>query len=290
MKAPRKNKVPAKKPRAKAAAKRPSHKAATDLHVHLSSLVASGGVRLVDLTQTLSPDFPPIRAAPRAGTVRVPSGWRQISRYDEGGPGLVLEQSKLRRTHRYALRRAHSLDCRDLPNNAARHITDCKFHRAGLRDRLQVRQASADADFVSYRRPHRGMGRRHGRIASGSWVLMRTDWSKRTDPVAFQNLDEIRQHTPGPDPDCVRFLVKERDVLASAPRRSVPMPARRPHFTPPYPCHYYMHGAGNGLQCLCNLDVLPPTGALVVAAPLKILEGSGSPLRVFALVPERARG
>ena len=46
-----------------------------------------------------------------------------------------------------------------------------------------------------------------------------------------------------------------------------------------------MHGAGRyGLQCLTNLDRLPPTGALIVAAPLKILQGSGSPLRVIALV------
>jgi kynurenine formamidase len=47
-----------------------------------------------------------------------------------------------------------------------------------------------------------------------------------------------------------------------------------------------MHGAGRyGLQCLTNLDLLPPTGALVIAAPLKIQQGSGSPLRVLALVP-----
>jgi hypothetical protein len=47
-----------------------------------------------------------------------------------------------------------------------------------------------------------------------------------------------------------------------------------------------MHGAGRfGLQCLTNLDLLPPTGAVIVAAPLKIKEGSGSPLRVLALVP-----
>jgi kynurenine formamidase len=58
------------------------------------------------------------------------------------------------------------------------------------------------------------------------------------------------------------------------------------HFTPPYPCHTYMHGAGRyGPQCLTNLDLLPPTGALVIAAPLKIQQGSGSPLRVLALVP-----
>ena len=57
-------------------------------------------------------------------------------------------------------------------------------------------------------------------------------------------------------------------------------------FTPMYPAHTLMHGAGRyGLQCLCNLDQLPATGAMIVAAPLKILGGSGSPLRVLAIVP-----
>lgn len=52
----------------------------------------------------------------------------------------------------------------------------------------------------------------------------------------------------------------------------------------PYPCHTLMHGAGRyGLQCLTNLDRLPPTGSLFVAAPLKIREASGSPLRVLAM-------
>jgi len=58
------------------------------------------------------------------------------------------------------------------------------------------------------------------------------------------------------------------------------------HLKPPYPCHYYMHGSGRyGLQCLTNLDLLPATGSVVIAAPLKIKDGSGSPLRVLALVP-----
>ena len=42
-----------------------------------------------------------------------------------------------------------------------------------------------------------------------------------------------------------------------------------------------------GLQCLTNLDLLPPTGAIVVAPPLKIRNGSGSPLRVIALVESK---
>jgi kynurenine formamidase len=46
-----------------------------------------------------------------------------------------------------------------------------------------------------------------------------------------------------------------------------------------------MHGKGRyGLQCLTNLDLLPAKGAVIFAAPLKIKQGSGSPLRVLALV------
>jgi kynurenine formamidase len=39
------------------------------------------------------------------------------------------------------------------------------------------------------------------------------------------------------------------------------------------------------LASLCNLDQLPPSGAIVIAAPLKIVNGSGSPVRVIALAP-----
>ena len=57
-------------------------------------------------------------------------------------------------------------------------------------------------------------------------------------------------------------------------------------FDPPFPNHTIMHGAGKfGLASLCNLDRLPPRGAILFAAPLKIVNGSGSPLRVLALVP-----
>jgi kynurenine formamidase len=39
-----------------------------------------------------------------------------------------------------------------------------------------------------------------------------------------------------------------------------------------------------GLTQLQNLAELPPTGAVVIAGPLPIVGGSGSPARVLALV------
>jgi kynurenine formamidase len=147
------------------------------------------------------------------------------------------------------------------------------------------REAAADSDFLLTVDFLRRWERRHGRIAAGSWVLMRTDWSKRTDPVAYQNLDDTGQHTPGPDTEAVKFMVDERRVLGFGSEAIGTDAGQAFHLKPPYPCHYYMHGSGRfGLQCLSNLDLLPPTGAVVIAAPLKIKEGSGSPLRVVALV------
>jgi len=40
-----------------------------------------------------------------------------------------------------------------------------------------------------------------------------------------------------------------------------------------------------GLENLTNLHELPPTGAWVIALPMKIRGGSGGPLRIVALVP-----
>ncbi len=46
-----------------------------------------------------------------------------------------------------------------------------------------------------------------------------------------------------------------------------------------------MHGAGKyGLASLSNLDQLPPKGAVLIAAPLKLVKGTGSPVRALALI------
>jgi hypothetical protein len=131
----------AKKRQNKATSKKALKKTAPSsndqLRGRLQALVASPALRLVDLTQTLSPDFPPIVLPPEMGQSR-PFRMEQISRYDESGPGLVLEQCELRRAYRHAFRRANPLDFRPRPAEQFRRCAaDRAFHRAGLRDRLQ---------------------------------------------------------------------------------------------------------------------------------------------------------
>ena len=92
-------------------------------------------------------------------------------------------------------------------------------------------------------------------------------------------------HTPGPDAAAVQWMI-DRGCIGFGVE-TIGTDAGQAHtFTPMYPAHTLMHGAGRyGLQCMCNLDQLPATGAIIVAAPLKIEGGSGSPLRVLALIP-----
>lgn len=247
--------------------------------------LAAGRIRIVDLTQTLSPEFPQIALPPEMGQAW-PFRIEEISRYDERGPGYYWNNfscSEHTGTHFDAP--IHWISGRDLPNNSTDTIPPERF--VGPADVIDCSaEAAADADFLLTVPFLRAWEERHGRIAPRSWVLMRTDWSKRRDPVAYQNFDETGQHTPGPDPEVVRFLVEERDVLGFGTETIGTDAGQAFHLKPPYPCHYYMHGAGRyGLQCLSNLDLLPPRGAVLLAAPLKIRQGSGSPLRVLAMIP-----
>jgi kynurenine formamidase len=91
-------------------------------------------------------------------------------------------------------------------------------------------------------------------------------------------------HSPGPTPAAIELLLK-RDIRGFGTETVGTDAGQGSHYVPPYPAHYLLHGAGKfGLQCLCNLDLLPATGALLIAPPLKIKGGTGSPLRVLAMV------
>ena len=253
--------------------------------VQLVADLLAGRIRIVDLTQTLSPEFPQIVLPPEMGQAW-PFRIEETSRYDERGPAWYWNNfscSEHTGTHFDAP--IHWISGMHLPDASTDTIPPAHFIApACVLD--CSREAAADADFLLTIDFLRNWEKQHGRIPPGAWILMRTDWSKRTDPVAYQNLDETGQHTPGPDPTAVRFLVDERRVLGFGSEAIGTDAGQAFHLKPPYPCHYYMHGSGRyGLQCLTNLDLLPATGSVVFAAPLKIKQGSGSPLRVLALVP-----
>ena len=253
---------------------------------NLMADMATGKVRVVDLTLTLSPDFPSIPLPPEVGQPW-PFRIEEISRYDERGAGFYHNNiSMCEHTGTHFDAPVHWISGRDVPNGSVDTIPVEKFIGAACVIDCS-KEAAADPDFLLQIEHVQAWEAKHGRIPAGSWVLMRTDWSKKVvNPAAYLNFDDTGQHTPGPDSPVVKFLIEERDVLGFGTETIGTDAGQAIHLNPPYPCHYYMHGAGKyGLQCLGNLDQLPPTGAIVIAPPLKIENGSGSPLRVLALVP-----
>lgn len=180
---------------------------------------------------------------------------------------------------------AHWITGRDYPGNSVDTIAPENFVAPAvvIDASAQVRENEdwlLTVDFLQ------AWEQRHGRIPAGAWVLFRTDWSLRVgDAAAFLNIREDGAHTPGPTQEAVEWLIGERNVHGFGVE-TINTDAGQSYAWPlAYPCHTLMHGANRyGLQCLKNLDQLPPRGAFILAAPLKIEGGSGSPLRVLALV------
>jgi kynurenine formamidase len=149
-----------------------------------------------------------------------------------------------------------------------------------------TREVEANPDFLLTPERIETWEAAHGPIPRGAWVLLRTGWSRRRDAAAFLNVAADGPHSPGFDARASRMLAHDRDVLGVGVETIGTDAGQAGGFDPPFPNHTIMHGAGKfGLASLCNLERLPPTGAVVIAAPLKIVGGSGSPLRVIAITP-----
>ena len=245
--------------------------------------LAAGRIRVVDLTTPLEPatpviDLPPMFAPSPGLSVT------EISRYNDAGPAWywnILHLGEHTGTHFDAP--IHWVTGKELPDNTTDTIPPRKFIGPAC-----VIDVAADVaqnpDFLLTPERVQEWEATHGRIPAGAWVLLRTGWSARTSRAEFLNAGADGAHSPGFAKACSEFLARERDVLGVGVETVGTDAGQAGTFYPPFPNHSTMHGAGKfGITSLINLDQLPPTGAVVIAAPLKIVGGSGSPLRVIAL-------
>lgn len=248
--------------------------------------LASGKIRVVDLTQILSPEFPPLVLPPQFGQV-----WafkmERISRYDDAGPGWYWNNFSCgEHTGTHFDAPVHWISGKDHPNNSVDTIASENFIAPAVVVDAST-EVAINSDWLLTVDFLKAWEAKHGRIPEGVWLLFRTDWSKRiNDPTAFVNMKEDGAHTPGPTQEAVEWLIRERKVHGFGVE-TINTDAGQSYAWPvAYPCHTLMHGANRyGLQCLKNLDYLPSTGAMIFSAPLKIQGGSGSPLRVLAVIP-----
>jgi kynurenine formamidase len=246
--------------------------------------ITSGKIRVIDLTQPLE-DATPVIQLPAEFGKSWPFKLEEISRYDGRGPAWYWNNFSCgEHTGTHFDAPVHWVTGKDYPKNATDTIPVEKFFAPACVVDVS-REVAKDPDFLLTIAHIEGWERTHGRIEAGSWVLMRTDWSKRPDAAAFLNMKEDGAHVPGPHPDLVPFLARERNVIGWGSEGVGTDAGQAFRFTPPFPCHSIMHGSNKfGLASLTNLDQLPPKGAILITPPLKIVRGSGSPCRVLALL------
>ena len=259
--------------------------ASAETLAQLAGAIVDGRIRVVDLTVPLESATPTIQLPPPFAPSKAFS-LDEISRYDERGPAWYWNNISCgEHTGTHFDAPIHWVTGRDYANNATHNIPVDRFIGPGCVIDVAA-QAKADPDFLLTREVVEEWERRNGRISAHAWVLIRTDWSHRTEAKDFLNAGPDGSHTPGFHPQCVPFLAKERDILGVGVETVGTDAGQAYRFDPMFPCHTIMHGSNRfGLASLTNLDKLPPTGAIVIAPPLKIVNGSGSPLRVLALVP-----
>src|ERR687886_770480 len=241
--------------------------------------LASGAVEIVDLTQPLNERTPVIQLPEQFA--QTPSlKVHEISRYDERGPAWAwnwLEIGEHTGTHFDApIHWITGRDGIDVSQVPPRHLVA----PAVVIDRSS--ESAEDPDYLLTVEDIRALEAEHGPLPDGGWLLLRTGWDARAhDEDAFLNAsDDGMPHTPGVEAECARWLAQETPIVGIGVE-TVGTDAGGPAaFDPPFPVHNYFLGAGKyGLTQLANLAELPPTGSVLVAAPLKLVDGTGSPAR-----------
>ena len=127
----------------------------------------------------------------------------------------------------------------------------------------------------------------HGRIPSGAFVAMRTDWSKRwPDGEAMENKDtKGTSHYPGWTMEALKYLYEERKITASGHETTDTDPGIAASKDDATLETYILSTNHYQIELLTNLDQVPESGALVIATFPKPKGGSGFPARVFAICP-----
>jgi kynurenine formamidase len=152
-------------------------------------------------------------------------------------------------------------------------------------------KAQSDADYQITAADLKGWESKNGRIPGGAILLFHTGYCRHwPDARKYLGTEErgagavAKLHFPGLHPDAARWLVTERTVKAVGLDtasidygQSTLFESHRILFEKNIPA----------FENVAALDQLPPTGAYIVALPMKIKGGSGGPLRIVAWLAEK---
>lgn len=118
--------------------------------------------------------------------------------------------------------------------------------------------------------------KKYGRIQPGSFVMIRTGWEKYWDqPEKYRN----NHIFPSVSREAAEFLLERQIAGLGIDTLSPDRPEDG------YPVHAALLGGGKYIvENAANLSELPPCGSFILALPLKIKDGTESPVRLIALL------
>lgn len=146
-------------------------------------------------------------------------------------------------------------------------------------------RAAANRDYLATPEDIRAWEKRYGPIRKGMIVLFRTGWGKywpnRKQYLGSDTPGDIEHlHFPGIAPAAAKLLVERQVNGVGIDTASIDHgPSKN------FETHQILNAANiYGLENVAYIETLPATGATIIAAPMKIEDGSGGPVRIFAIL------
>lgn len=251
---------------------------------NLLNSIVSEEIKVIDLAQPLNEQTPVIHLPePFANT----GGFKyvQLSNYDEAGPGWYWNDF---------VAGEHVGTHFDAPNHWVTGRENDGVDTMPIKNMIGeacvidlTEQCADNPDYLMTKEDILLFEQEYGQIPKQAWVILHSGWGKYgQNPDKFFNIGEDGMpHTPGFSLEASQFLVNNRSILGVGVETVGTDAGLAGSFDPPFPNHHIMHEANRyGLVQLANVDLLPPRGSIIIAAPLKITGGSGSPIRPIALV------
>jgi kynurenine formamidase len=121
----------------------------------------------------------------------------------------------------------------------------------------------------------------NGKIPDHACVMMYSGWEKHLNDTMFVGLDSKQvKHYPGFSNEAIKFLVNERNIAGIG----VDVLSFDPGIDENYTGHKTLFEAGKwGVECVANLNKIPKTGANVIVAAPKVGKATGGFSRIIAV-------
>jgi kynurenine formamidase len=154
-----------------------------------------------------------------------------------------------------------------------------------------TKQCAQNRDYLLSVEDIKNFEKKYGKIPGGAWVIMYTGIDTQyypdkrmvlgTDKAGSEAVDYLS--FPGFSSEAVQFLLKERDIKGIA----LDTPSIDYGKSKDFPVHRLLCRAGKlAVENIANLDKLPAIGAMLYAIPMQIKDGTGAPVRVFAILED----